>query len=82
MATNDYSEEIVKLILLKNEHEDTIKILQEQDITYEGETDHRMNELKIIWRQKEYESITAKIQYLRYKQAKLDELAADHDQRR
>jgi hypothetical protein len=33
-----------------------------------------MNELEIIWRQKEYESITANIEYLRYKQGKLDEL--------
>ena len=33
-----------------------------------------MNELKILWREKEHEGIIAKIEYLRYKQAKLDEL--------
>ncbi len=53
---------------------DTIKALREQDIEYQGEIDHRMNELEIIWRQKEDESIKAKTQCLRYKQAKLDEL--------
>jgi hypothetical protein len=33
-----------------------------------------MNELEINWRQLEYGSIAVKIEYLRYKQAKLDEL--------
>jgi len=59
---------------LKKEHEDSIVILQQQSIDYQREIDPRMNELEINWRQKEYESVTAKIEYLRYKQKKLDQL--------
>jgi len=59
---------------LKKEHEDSIGILQQQSIDYQREIDPRMNELEINWRQKEYESVIAKIEYLRYKQEKLDQL--------
>ena len=90
MAGNDFSEEvklfpalsrteffiiqIVKLIVLRQEHEDTILILNQQKIDYKDEIDLHMNKLETIWRTKEKEAIQSKIEYLRYKQIKLDEL--------
>ena len=79
MAGNDFSEEvklfpalsrteffiiqIVKLIVLKQEHEDTILILQQQKIDYKDEIDLYMNELEMVWRTKEKEAIKSKIEY-------------------
>lgn len=61
---------------MKQEHKDSIEILKNQAIEYKGEIDNHLNQLEITWRRKEYESIQAKIEYLRYKQVKLEQLGA------
>ena len=73
---NIFPIQIIKLILSKQEHADTIEILWQQSVQYEGQIDNRMSELEITWREKEYESTRGKIEYLRYKQEKLDRMGA------
>ncbi|CAF4041334.1 unnamed protein product [Rotaria sp. Silwood2] len=71
---DNYHEEIVKLIVLKTEHTDTIAQLMIQKQTEGNAIDTVMLDLEVNWRELEIEAIKAKIEWLRYKQNKLDKL--------
>ncbi|CAF2647390.1 unnamed protein product [Rotaria sp. Silwood2] len=66
--------QIVKLIVLKTEHTDTIAQLMIQKQTEGNAIDTVMLDLEVNWRELEIEAIKAKIEWLRYKQNKLDKL--------
>ncbi|CAF2410505.1 unnamed protein product [Rotaria sp. Silwood2] len=76
---DDFNEKIVELIINKQQHEDDIKILETQEEL--GNTiDLTMLQLEITWRNLEVQAMQANINFLRYKQDKLDSLRSTHEQ--
>ena len=62
----------MELVVKKLEHDDHIQTLRSQREEYGDEIDLHMLDLEIAWRSLEVKAIEANIEFLRYKQDKLD----------